>query len=103
TCEALGCIYTIPGAIGAFRTKALVELGGMSTDTLAEDSDITVALVRAGWRIVFEEKAAAPAPSPPTKRPISRSMPPSEGNGRSRLPSLRIHPRSGWGCQRYAR
>jgi poly-beta-1,6 N-acetyl-D-glucosamine synthase len=59
TFEALGCIYTIPGAIGAFRKEILVELGGMSTDTLAEDSDITVAMVRAGWRVVFEAKAVA--------------------------------------------
>lgn len=57
--EALGCIYTIPGAIGAFRKKAVIEQGGMSTDTLAEDSDITVALARAGWRIVFEDRAVA--------------------------------------------
>jgi cellulose synthase/poly-beta-1,6-N-acetylglucosamine synthase-like glycosyltransferase/peptidoglycan/xylan/chitin deacetylase (PgdA/CDA1 family) len=59
TFEALGCMYTIPGAIGAFRKEILVELGGMSTDTLAEDSDITVAMVRAGWRVVFEAKAVA--------------------------------------------
>ncbi|MEH0844193.1 glycosyltransferase [Micromonospora sp. CPCC 205711] len=57
--EMLGCIPTVPGAIGAFRRRALVGVGGMSGDTLAEDTDITMALLRAGWRVVYQDRAHA--------------------------------------------
>ncbi|MEU8259096.1 glycosyltransferase [Micromonospora sp. NPDC048999] len=57
--EILRCIPTVPGAIGAFRRRALVEAGGMSGDTLAEDTDITMAVVRAGWRVVYQDRAVA--------------------------------------------
>ena len=35
-----GVITTVPGAIGAFRTQALRTVGGISPDTLAEDTDL---------------------------------------------------------------
>jgi hypothetical protein len=50
---------TIPGAIGAFRRQALRDVGGYNTRTLAEDTDLTMALVRSGWKVVYEEKALA--------------------------------------------
>ncbi|MFI8485894.1 bifunctional polysaccharide deacetylase/glycosyltransferase family 2 protein [Streptomyces rubrogriseus] len=57
--DLLRCMPTIPGAIGAFRRAAVLQVGGMSDDTLAEDTDITIALHRAGWRVVYEEHARA--------------------------------------------
>ncbi|MFF3658885.1 glycosyltransferase [Streptomyces olivochromogenes] len=57
--DILGCMPTIPGAVGAFRRSALERVGGMSDDTLAEDTDITMALHRDGWRVVYAEKARA--------------------------------------------
>jgi poly-beta-1,6 N-acetyl-D-glucosamine synthase len=57
--DVLDCMPTVPGAVGAFRRRALVEVGGISEDTLAEDTDITVAVNRAGWRVVYEERARA--------------------------------------------
>ncbi|PZW01840.1 Glycosyltransferase, catalytic subunit of cellulose synthase and poly-beta-1,6-N-acetylglucosamine synthase [Micromonospora phaseoli] len=57
--ETLRCMPTIPGAIGAFRRAALEYAGGMTDDTLAEDTDITMALGRAGWKVVYEESARA--------------------------------------------
>ena len=36
--HALRCISTVPGAIGAFRKAALTDVGGVSDDTLAEDT-----------------------------------------------------------------
>ncbi|QGN31881.1 bifunctional polysaccharide deacetylase/glycosyltransferase family 2 protein [Microlunatus sp. Gsoil 973] len=53
------CMPTVPGAIGAFRRSALQEVGLVSSDTLAEDTDLTMALCRAGWRVVYEEHARA--------------------------------------------
>ncbi|MFD4715692.1 glycosyltransferase [Streptomyces sp. NPDC058430] len=57
--DMLRCMPTIPGAVGAFRRSALERIGGMSDDTLAEDTDVTMALHRDGWRVVYAEKARA--------------------------------------------
>ncbi|MFF4062207.1 glycosyltransferase [Streptomyces sp. NPDC001668] len=57
--DILRCMPTIPGAVGAFRRSALERVGGMSDDTLAEDTDITMAMHRDGWRVVYAEKARA--------------------------------------------
>ncbi|MEU9264425.1 glycosyltransferase [Streptomyces sp. NPDC048251] len=57
--DLLRCMPTIPGAIGAFRREAVLEVGGMSEDTLAEDTDITIAMHRGGWQVVYQEHAKA--------------------------------------------
>ncbi|MFJ3496531.1 bifunctional polysaccharide deacetylase/glycosyltransferase family 2 protein [Streptomyces sp. NPDC086091] len=57
--DVLRCMPTIPGAVGAFRRTALDRVGGMSDDTLAEDTDITMAMHRDGWKVVYAEKARA--------------------------------------------
>jgi cellulose synthase/poly-beta-1,6-N-acetylglucosamine synthase-like glycosyltransferase/peptidoglycan/xylan/chitin deacetylase (PgdA/CDA1 family) len=53
------CMPTVPGAVGAFRRSALQRIGGVSDATLAEDTDLTMALCRDGWRVVYEERARA--------------------------------------------
>ncbi|GAA1181680.1 glycosyltransferase [Kitasatospora gansuensis] len=53
------CMPTVPGAVGAFRREALLRIGGVSDTTLAEDTDLTMALCRDGWRVVYEERAKA--------------------------------------------
>ncbi|GAB3796276.1 bifunctional polysaccharide deacetylase/glycosyltransferase family 2 protein [Micromonospora zhanjiangensis] len=55
--EAFDCIPTIPGALGAYRREAVEGAGGVSDDTLAEDTDLTIAIHRVGWRVVYEETA----------------------------------------------
>jgi cellulose synthase/poly-beta-1,6-N-acetylglucosamine synthase-like glycosyltransferase/peptidoglycan/xylan/chitin deacetylase (PgdA/CDA1 family) len=55
--DLLRCMPTVPGAGGAFRRDALDAVGGVSADTLAEDTDLTMAVNRAGWRVVYEERA----------------------------------------------
>jgi cellulose synthase/poly-beta-1,6-N-acetylglucosamine synthase-like glycosyltransferase/peptidoglycan/xylan/chitin deacetylase (PgdA/CDA1 family) len=57
--DVLQCMPTVPGAIGAFRRGALEGVGRFSVATLAEDTDITIALGRAGWRVVYAEDAIA--------------------------------------------
>jgi cellulose synthase/poly-beta-1,6-N-acetylglucosamine synthase-like glycosyltransferase len=64
--DSWGVITTVPGAIGAFRTCALRGVGGISADTLAEDTDLAIILGRAGWRIVFEPTARAWTEAPAT-------------------------------------
>ncbi|MEV1077016.1 glycosyltransferase [Streptomyces sp. NPDC050211] len=64
--DILHCMPTIPGAVGAFRRSALERVGGMSDDTLAEDTDITMAMHRDGWRVVYAENARAWTEAPET-------------------------------------
>jgi len=44
--DLLNCITVVPGAIGAFRREAVITAGGFTTDTLAEDCDLTMRLHR---------------------------------------------------------
>lgn len=64
--DVLQCMPTVPGAIGAFRRAALDEVGRFSGATLAEDTDVTIALGRAGWRVVYAEDARAYTEAPST-------------------------------------
>jgi len=52
-----GVVGIVPGAAGAFRTATLRAVGGYPPDTLVEDADLTVVLLRAGWRIHYEGRA----------------------------------------------
>jgi cellulose synthase/poly-beta-1,6-N-acetylglucosamine synthase-like glycosyltransferase len=70
--DVLQCMPTVPGAIGAFRREALAGVGGVSSETLAEDTDLTLALGRAGWRVVYEENARAWTEAPATLRGLWR-------------------------------
>jgi GT2 family glycosyltransferase len=64
--DALGCMPTVPGAVGAFRRNAIMDLGGVPAETLAEDTDLTMELLRAGWRVVYAENARAWTEAPAT-------------------------------------
>jgi len=68
--DMLGTIPTVPGAIGAFRRGALAYVGGVSTDTLAEDTDVTMALCRSPWRVVYAPDALAWTEVPTTLRQL---------------------------------
>jgi cellulose synthase/poly-beta-1,6-N-acetylglucosamine synthase-like glycosyltransferase len=57
--EVLQFTPTVPGAIGAFRRDALEHVGGVSGDTLAEDTDLTLSIGRTGRRVVYAEQARA--------------------------------------------
>ncbi|MGG1291669.1 glycosyltransferase [Bacillus smithii] len=62
--DELNCITVVPGAIGAWRKELVKKAGYLSEDTLAEDTDLTLTLLRQGYRIVYEEKAYAYTESP---------------------------------------
>jgi cellulose synthase/poly-beta-1,6-N-acetylglucosamine synthase-like glycosyltransferase/spore germination protein YaaH/peptidoglycan/xylan/chitin deacetylase (PgdA/CDA1 family) len=57
--DALGAVSVVPGAIGAWRTAAVREAGGYHIDTVAEDGDLTMALLENGYRVVYEDRAIA--------------------------------------------
>jgi cellulose synthase/poly-beta-1,6-N-acetylglucosamine synthase-like glycosyltransferase/peptidoglycan/xylan/chitin deacetylase (PgdA/CDA1 family) len=66
------CMPTIPGAIGAFRREVLGQVGGVPATTLAEDTDLTMAILRRGWRVVYEESALAWTEVPSSLRQLWR-------------------------------
>jgi cellulose synthase/poly-beta-1,6-N-acetylglucosamine synthase-like glycosyltransferase/peptidoglycan/xylan/chitin deacetylase (PgdA/CDA1 family) len=70
--DVMHCMATVPGAIGAFRRSALQQVNGLSDDTLAEDTDLTIAIIRAGWRVVYEERARAWTEAPATMSQLWR-------------------------------
>ena len=64
--DVLRCMPTVPGAIGAFRREAIADASGITNDTLAEDTDLTMAIIRAGWRVVYAPLAQAWTEAPAT-------------------------------------
>src|SRR3954454_21152607 len=64
--DVIGCMPTVPGAIGAFRRSTLRAIGGFSEDTLAEDTDVTMAVHRADMRVAYVDDAIAYTEAPAT-------------------------------------
>lgn len=62
--SVFGCILTVPGAAGAFRRGAVEDAGGFSSDTLAEDTDITLAIQERGGRVVYASSATTQTEAP---------------------------------------
>jgi poly-beta-1,6 N-acetyl-D-glucosamine synthase len=69
---AVGTMTVVPGAIGAWRKSAIVAAGGFSSDTLAEDQDLTIALQRAGYHVMFDSSAVAWTEAPDTFRGLAK-------------------------------
>jgi cellulose synthase/poly-beta-1,6-N-acetylglucosamine synthase-like glycosyltransferase/peptidoglycan/xylan/chitin deacetylase (PgdA/CDA1 family) len=70
--DVAACMPTIPGAVGAFRAEVLDQVRGVSSETLAEDTDLTMAVLRAGWKVTYEEHAIAWTEAPSTLRILWR-------------------------------
>ena len=66
--ELLNCITVVPGAIGAFRKEAVIKAGAFTTDTLAEDCDLTMRLHRNGYSIKNCNEAISYTEAPETMR-----------------------------------
>jgi poly-beta-1,6-N-acetyl-D-glucosamine synthase len=59
-------VNIIPGPIGLFRKTALRDAGFYSSDTFAEDADITLKILASNWKIVYEPNAVAYTEAPIT-------------------------------------
>jgi cellulose synthase/poly-beta-1,6-N-acetylglucosamine synthase-like glycosyltransferase/spore germination protein YaaH/peptidoglycan/xylan/chitin deacetylase (PgdA/CDA1 family) len=57
--DLLNCITVVPGALGAFRREAILNAGAFATDTLAEDCDLTIRIIKNGYTVRYEEDAVA--------------------------------------------
>jgi cellulose synthase/poly-beta-1,6-N-acetylglucosamine synthase-like glycosyltransferase len=70
--DLLNCITVVPGALGAWRKGVIESAGGITSDTVAEDADLTIAIRRLGWRIGYEEEAIAWTEAPETPGALIR-------------------------------
>jgi peptidoglycan-N-acetylglucosamine deacetylase len=70
--DLLNCITVVPGALGAWRKEAIEAAGGISSDTVAEDADLTVAIRRLGWRVSYDEESIAWTEAPETPGALIR-------------------------------
>jgi biofilm PGA synthesis N-glycosyltransferase PgaC len=59
-------VNIIPGPIGLFRRKAIEEVGYYSSDTFAEDADLTLKLLAKDWKIYYEPNAISYTEAPVT-------------------------------------
>ena len=66
------CITVVPGAISAIRKNAIDDAGGLSLETLAEDTDLTLALHKQRQRIVYVPGAIAWTEAPESVRTLAR-------------------------------
>jgi cellulose synthase/poly-beta-1,6-N-acetylglucosamine synthase-like glycosyltransferase len=70
--DTMGAVSVVPGAIGAWRVSAVREAGGFHVDTVAEDADLTMALLRRGYRVEYEDQALAYTEAPTNANALMR-------------------------------
>jgi peptidoglycan-N-acetylglucosamine deacetylase len=66
------CMTVVPGAISAIRKSAIDDAGGLSLETLAEDTDLTLTLHKRGQRMVYVPEAIAWTEAPETVKTLAR-------------------------------
>jgi len=66
------CMTVVPGAISAIRKDAIDQVGGLSLETLAEDTDLTLSLHKHRQRIVYVPGAIAWTEAPESVRTLAR-------------------------------
>lgn len=64
--EILGAVPVVPGALGAWRKRAVLAAGGYKEDTLTEDADLTIRVQRAGYKVIFVGTAVGYTEGPET-------------------------------------
>jgi len=69
---AINSVTVVPGAVGAWRRDAITQAGGYTTDTMAEDMDLTWRIRRIGWRVETESSAIGHTEAPDTFRSLFR-------------------------------
>jgi len=70
--DYLNAITVVPGAVGAWRKQLVLECGGFLHDTLAEDTDLTLAIRRLGYVIRYEQDAIAYTEAPEDTRGLAK-------------------------------
>jgi cellulose synthase/poly-beta-1,6-N-acetylglucosamine synthase-like glycosyltransferase len=70
--DHLNCISVVPGATGAWRRRAVLAAGGYSSQTLTEDTDLTLSVLARGGRITYAPFAQSVTEVPETAAALFR-------------------------------
>ncbi|SPD73974.1 Polysaccharide deacetylase [uncultured Desulfobacterium sp.] len=70
--DVLNCITVVPGAVSALRRSAVLKSGGIPTETLAEDTDMTLNMHRHGYKIRYSDGAIGLTEAPETVKALIR-------------------------------
>jgi len=70
--DLMGAVTVVPGALGAWRTELALQAGGYHVNTVAEDADLTMNILRMGFRVIYEDRALAYTEAPMNARGLMR-------------------------------
>ena len=70
--DYFGSITIVPGALGAFRRSALEQVGAYHKDTLVEDFDATIKVLKSGFVISGSTRSTAYTEAPQTLHDFSK-------------------------------
>ena len=70
--DLFNIVTVVPGAIGAWRTSAVVKGGCYPINTVAEDADLTMNLLEQGYKVIYEDRALAFTEAPVTANGLMR-------------------------------
>jgi cellulose synthase/poly-beta-1,6-N-acetylglucosamine synthase-like glycosyltransferase/peptidoglycan/xylan/chitin deacetylase (PgdA/CDA1 family) len=70
--DLFNVVTVVPGAIGAWRTRAVKDAGGYPLNTVAEDADLTMNLLEHRFKVIYDDHALAFTEAPATARSLMR-------------------------------
>ena len=70
--NVFGAVTVVPGALGAWRSELVKQVGGYHTDTVAEDADLTMNMLERGYKVVYEDLALAYTEAPSSANALMR-------------------------------
>ncbi len=70
--DLFNVVTVVPGAIGAWRTNAVIKGGAYPVNTVAEDADLTMNLLEQGYKVIYEDRALAFTEAPTTMNGLMR-------------------------------
>jgi cellulose synthase/poly-beta-1,6-N-acetylglucosamine synthase-like glycosyltransferase len=70
--DLFNVVTVVPGAIGAWRTGAVKKAGCYPLNTVAEDADLSMGLLEARYKVIYDDHALAFTEAPATARSLMR-------------------------------
>jgi cellulose synthase/poly-beta-1,6-N-acetylglucosamine synthase-like glycosyltransferase/spore germination protein YaaH/peptidoglycan/xylan/chitin deacetylase (PgdA/CDA1 family) len=70
--DLFNIVTVVPGAIGAWRTAAVLKGGSYPVNTVAEDADLTMNLLEQGYKVIYEDRALAFTEAPINAKGLMR-------------------------------
>jgi peptidoglycan-N-acetylglucosamine deacetylase len=70
--DLFNVVTVVPGAIGAWRTAAVLAGGCYPINTVAEDADLTMNLLEQGYQVIYEDRALAFTEAPVNAKGLMR-------------------------------